>query len=192
MAVVMRDSDSLLLQEFLLSGDSAAFASIVEKYHAPVYRLAYKFTHDSEDAQDVTQDTFVRAYEWLLKNTQREIILKPWLMTICVNLCRNLAKKKKTFNFSDLESEEEADSFVERVESRGLSPRDEALKEETGVIVQNAVQRLPKKYQVVVELRYTQDLSYEEIADILKIPLNTVKVHLNRAKKTLKSYLTTL
>lgn len=188
----MHDSDVILLQEFLLSGDSAAFASIVEKYHAAVYRLAYKFTHNSDDAQDVAQDTFVRAYEWLLKNTDREILLKPWLMTICVNLCRNLAKKKKSFNFSDLESEEEDDSFVERVESRGLSPSEEAAQKETGMMVQNAVERLPKKYQVVVHLRYTQDLSYEEIAAILKIPLNTVKVHLNRAKKVLKSYLTSL
>ena len=188
----MRDPDSILLQEFLLSGDSAAYAAIVEKYHRPVYWLSYKFTHNSEDAQDVAQETFVRAYESLMKNSEREILLKPWLMTICVNLCRNLAKKKKNFNFSDLEREEEDDSFVDRVQGKELNPREKAAQVEVTEEVQTAVQKLPKKYQVVVELRYLQDLSYEEIAEVLRIPLNTVKVHLNRAKKTLKSYLAPL
>lgn len=187
----MRDPDLILIDEFL-SGDASSFAAIVEKYHRPVYRLAYKFTHNADDAEDVAQETFVRAYESLLKKNSREILLKPWLMTICVNLCRNLAKKKKAFNFSDLEREDEEDSLVERLQGSEPSPRDQFVQDEITDFVQSAVHRLPPKYQLVIELRYLQDLSYEEIAEVLHVPLNTVKVHLNRAKKALKFYLSPL
>lgn len=186
-AVVMQDTDTLLVQEFL-AGDATAFDAIVEKYHGNVYRLAYKFTKRSEDAQDIAQDTFLRAYQALLKRPEK-MNLKPWLMTICVNLCRNLAKRKKSYRFSDLESEEEGDNLVERLQDKGLNPKDLAIKKELSAWVQDAVQKLPPKYQMVIELRYVEDLSYEEIADVLKLPLNTVKVHLNRAKKSLEFFL---
>lgn len=184
----MNDTDIILVKEFL-AGDAIAFDAIVEKYHGNVYRLAYKFTKRSEDAQDITQDTFLRAYQALLKRPEK-MNLKPWLMTICVNLCRNLAKKKKNYNFSDLESEEEGDNLVERLQDKGLDPKEMAVKKELCARVQMAVQKLPIKYQTVIELRYVEDLSYEEIAEVLQIPLNTVKVHLNRAKKSLESFLT--
>ena len=188
----MLDSDLILIDEFL-SGDVSCFEAIVEKYHAPVYRLAYKFAHNADDAEDVAQETFIRAYESLMKkNSSEGMLLKPWLMTICVNLCRNLAKKKKNFNFSDLEREEEDDSLVERLQGREPSPRDQVLQQEVVGAVQEAVKHLPAKYQLVIDLRYIQDLSYEEIAEVLQVPLNTVKVHLNRAKKALKFYLSPL
>lgn len=182
--------DLILVKEFF-AGDANAFDAIVEKYHGNVYRLAYKFTKRSEDAEDIAQDTFIRAYQALLKQPEK-MNLKPWLMTICVNLCRNLAKKKKSFNFTDLESEEEEDNLVERLQDKSPSPKEMALQKEQSAWVQTAIQKLPLKYQTVIELRYVEDLSYEEIADVLQIPLNTVKVQLNRAKKSLESLLTPL
>jgi RNA polymerase sigma-70 factor (ECF subfamily) len=181
-------SDQQLVNAFT-AGDKEAFNAIIERYHVRVYRLAYKFTRTKDDAEDIAQDSFLRAYEYLRKHPNKEINLKPWLMTICVNLCRNLAKKKKSFNFSALEREDDDRSFQDSIQDRALTPKEKSIKRETALQVQAAVDNLPEKYQIVIQLRYVDDLSYQEIADTLSIPLNTVKIHLNRAKKHLKTYL---
>jgi RNA polymerase sigma-70 factor, ECF subfamily len=185
----MSNRDEKQLMEDFLAGDKDAFNQIIENYHVRVYRLAYKFTHNRKDAEDVTQDTFLRAYENLIKYP-KEVNLKPWLMTICVNLCRNLAKKKKSFNFADLEKAEDDDrSFVDSVKDKEMGVEKKVRKKEEAKWVQKAVVKLKPKYQVVIRLRYIEDLSYQEIAETLGIPMNTVKVHLNRAKKQLKQHL---
>lgn len=187
--VVMIDHDDSKLLEAFFQGEKSAFGSIIEKYHVQVYRLAYKFTRDKKDAEDVAQDTFLRAYENLMKHPKEDLNLKPWLMTICVNLCRNLAKKKKSFAFSELEFEDDDRTFEEGIKDKEPTPRKRALENEKVKAVESAVGRLDDKYQVVIRLRYIEDLAYNEIAEVLNIPINTVKIHLNRAKKQLKTYL---
>lgn len=169
--------------------DKKSFEKIIEDYHVNVYRLAYKFTYNKDDAEDITQNTFMRAYEFLLKNkNDNEINFKPWLMTICVNLCRNLAKKKKSFNFSDLETEDDPD-IVERVRDKEKNPAEVVLEVEQKKHVNEAIELLPKKYQVVIQMRYKDELDYKEIADTLDLPLNTIKAHISRAKKMLENHL---
>jgi RNA polymerase sigma-70 factor, ECF subfamily len=181
--------DAELLKKFY-EGDKDAFTAIIEKYHVRVYRLAYKFTRNQADAEDVTQDTFMRAYENLLKHPKDELALKAWLMTICVNLTRNLAKKKKNINFSNIGSEDDDREFVDSIEDVKIeSPGKRVKRKETTAAVQEAIGKLPAKYQVVLQLRYVEDLSYQEIADTLDIPMNTVKIHLKRAKDHMKGYL---
>lgn len=176
------------LVELFLEGSQPAFNEIIQRYHKNVYRLAYKFTSGSTDAQDVAQDTFLRAYENLLKYP-KEVNLKPWLLTICTNLCRNRAKKKKSYTFSQLENTDDDRTFQERIEGKSKDPHQIARRDETVLTVQEAIERLPDKYQVVIQLRYVEDLSYNEIAETLNLPINTVKVHLNRAKKYLEQSL---
>ena len=176
------------LVELFLEGDQPAFNEIIQRYHKNVYRLAYKFTRKAADAEDVAQDTSLRAYENLLKYP-KEVKLKPWLLTICVNLCRNRAKKKKSYNFSQLENAEDDRTYEERLKGTAKDPHQLAEKDESALTVQEAIERLPDKYQIVIQLRYVEDLSYNEIAENLNIPINTVKVHLNRAKKYLEQSL---
>ena len=180
-------SDMDLLKAFL-GGDNESFDLIVQRYSTSVYRLAYKFTRNRANAEDVAQDTFLRCYEYLKRNP-KEVNLKPWLMTICVNLCRNLAKKKKNFNFSDLKKEEDETHWEDRIEAKDKSPADKARQKNEAERVNEAIEALPEKYQIVIQLRYADDLSYQEIADVLDLPLNTVKVHLTRAKEKLKAEL---
>ena len=180
--------DNELLKQFI-EGESEAFDAIVHRHHTAVYRLAYKFTRNRSDAEDVAQDTFLRAYEFLKRNP-KSLKLKPWLMTICVNLCRNLAKKKKSFNFSDLKRTDEDTDFLDRVEDKKAGPDKQAKVKQTQARVQRAMELLPPKYQIVLQLRFNEDMSYQEIADTLRIPMNTVKVHINRAKSKLKTELT--
>jgi RNA polymerase sigma-70 factor (ECF subfamily) len=182
-------SDEQILENFN-KGDRGAFDLIIERYHKQVYRLAYKFTRNQKDAEDVTQDTFMRAYENMIKHPKEELNMKAWLMTICVNLCRNLAKKKKSFNFADFETEDDDRLFVDSVQDeKALGPAEKAKKKEQSKLVQEAIAQLKPKYQVVLQLRYTEDLSYNEIAETLDIPINTVKIHLKRAKEQLIFYL---
>lgn len=183
-------NDSALLQAFL-GGDFDAYDDIVERFSTAVYRLAFKFTRNEDDAEDIAQETFLRAYENLLK-APKDLPLKPWLMTICVNLCRNLAKKKKSFNFSDLEAtddEGEADMAAKVKDEKNLSPLEKAKQNESVTEVQEALKKIPEKYRIILELRYMEDLSYQEIAEILNLPLNTVKVQLNRAKTHIQTEL---
>ncbi len=184
----MVNRDDKKIVKVFLDGDKETFNQIIEKYHTQVYRLAYKFTHNRKDAEDVTQDTFLRAYENLVKYP-KEVKLKPWLMTICVNLCRNLAKKKKSFNFSDMGREDDDRQFVDTVKCKEMGPRKKVLKKEMAAWVKKGVKKLKPKYQIVIHLRFIEDLSYNEIAETLGLPINTVKVHLNRAKKQLKTHL---
>ncbi len=180
-------SDKMLLADFF-AGDQEAFDHIVKKYSANVYRLAWKFTRDQETAEDVAQDTFLRCYEYFLRNP-KEVTLKPWLMTICVNLCRNLHKKKKSFNFSSLKREDDEQDWGERIPDKEKSPSEELKQKNEAERVNVAIEQLPDKYQIVIQMRYTEDLSYKEIAEVLDLPINTVKVHLSRAKEKLKIYL---
>lgn len=176
-------SDKQLLQDFL-KGDLNAFEPIVKEYSTSVYRLAWKFTRDRANAEDITQETFIKTYESLRKNPKM-ISLKAWLMTVCVNQCRNLAKKKRTFSFSSLKKVEGED-WETWIPDSEKNPK-ERLETKTEVErVQIAIDQLPEKYQIVLQLRYTEDLSYKEIAAILSLPINTVKVHLKRAKEKLK------
>lgn len=182
-------SDEQILEKFN-KGDRGAFDLIIERYHKQVYRLAYKFTRNQKDAEDVSQDTFMRAYENMIKHPKEELKIKAWLMTICVNLCRNLAKKKKSFSFSDFETEDDDRLFVDSVEDKkAIGPVEKAKKKEKTKLVQTAIAQLKPKYQVVLQLRYVEDLSYSEIAETLDIPINTVKIHLKRAKEQLTFYL---
>lgn len=180
-------SDKKLLEDFF-AGDKEAFDQIVKRYSTNVYRLAWKFTRDQKTAEDITQETFLRCYEYFLKNP-KEVTLKPWLMTICVNQCRNLHKKKKSFNFSSLKKEDTDQNWEERIPDKEKSPNEELKQKNEAERVNAAIEQLPDKYQIVIQMRYTEDLSYKEIAEVLNLPINTVKVHLNRAKEKLKVYL---
>ena len=88
-----------------LSGDTDAFAVLVERYARGLYGYARRLTGNEEDAEDITQETFVRLFDHLSR-LDRTKPLKPWLFHVCTNLCRNLAKRKKTIPFSELEKDE--------------------------------------------------------------------------------------
>ncbi|PIR49205.1 hypothetical protein COU80_00450 [Candidatus Peregrinibacteria bacterium CG10_big_fil_rev_8_21_14_0_10_55_24] len=174
-----------------LAGESDAFTALVERYAPGLLRYARRLTRNDEDAQDIVQETLVRLHQNLAKLDFSDP-LKPWLYRVCTNLCRNLAKRKRTIAFSDLESDEEDSSFVELQESQEPTPSEILLASVRAEVVAKAVAALPQKYQAVVALYYWEGLSYEEIADVLRIPINTVRTHLKRAKDRLGSSLSAL
>ena len=179
-------SDEALVKSFL-RGDAQAFAELVARYTAPIFNLAFRLTDDRAEAENVTQETFLRAYA-ALSRSRTDLAFKPWLFQIAVNLCRDWARKKRPAAFSDLAQEDE---FAPEEEIKDESPLllEQVEEREMEQALARAVAGLPEIYRAVVTLRYTEDLAYEEIAAVLKLPVNTVRTHLFRAKATLRQSL---
>jgi len=182
----MPSSDEALVKQSL-RGDASAYAELVTRYAAPIYNLAFRLTDDRAEAENVSQETFLRAYI-ALPRSRTDLAFKPWLFQIAVNLCRDLARKKRPAAFSELETETEPDP-EESVEDESPLPLDQIEERELVQALSRAIAALPEIYRAVVTLRYTEELSYEDMAAVLKLPVNTVRTHLFRAKSLLRKSL---
>jgi RNA polymerase sigma-70 factor (ECF subfamily) len=162
-------------------GDSEAFAALVGLHERFVYNLALRSLGNPQDAADAAQDAFVRA--WLgLPEFRAQSQFRTWLYRIVINLCINrsprLRRDLETLHEEEVYASPAAESVSAEVESRELYAR-----------VHREVERLPEQFRLLVSLRYQHDLSYEEIASLLNLPLGTVKTGLFRAKNRLRESL---
>jgi len=179
-------SDETLVAQHL-QGDAQAFAELVTRYTAPIFNLAFRLTGDRAEAENVTQEAFLRAYA-ALPRSRADLAFKPWLFQIAVNLCRDLARKKRPAAFAELAQE---DDIAPEEASEDQSPLllETVAERELEEALARAVAGLPEAYRAVVTLRYTEGLSYEDIAAALGLPVNTVRTHLFRAKAMLRQML---
>lgn len=180
-------TDSELARAYL-DGDEDAFRALIDRYANPLFRFAQRFTNNADDSEDIVQECFIRLHTSLPKLRLDEP-LKPWLYRVCANLCHNLARDKRSLNFSQLEETNDAGdvvSFVDQIPDSGETAdiaMDRSLETER---VRTAMEALPPKYRTILSLFYSDGLSYEEIGSVLRLPLNTVRTHLKRAKDRLK------
>ncbi|HQV95471.1 MAG TPA: sigma-70 family RNA polymerase sigma factor [Anaerolineales bacterium] len=155
-------------------GDGGAFSELVTRYQTSVFNVCYRILHERGEAEDLAQETFIRAYNRLDQfDLEREF--GPWVRRVAANLCLNHLESQKIT--APLDEDRDADESVrpeKQVEARERSEQ-----------IRVALASLPPNYRVVVELRHYQELSYDEIAAELKIPLSDVKSHLFRARKLL-------
>ena len=184
---MQRDDEELV--RLHLQGDRYAFRELVDRYTRPLYNLAYRYTGDRMEAENISQETFLRVYQ-ALPVSRLDLPFKPWLLRIAANLCRDWARKKRPDLFSHLAGEEEGQPSIieEWVDGRPL-PLDRVETQELAEMLRRAVMELPEPYRMVITLRYTEGLSYQEIATIQEIPVNTVRTHLFRAKTLLRQIL---
>jgi RNA polymerase sigma-70 factor (ECF subfamily) len=155
-------------------GDSEAFGELVTRYQTGVFNVCYRILHERGEAEDMAQETFMRAYDRLHTfDIEREF--GPWIRRVAANVCLNfLESHKASFQFDEERDADESQRPEKQVE---VKERSEQMRE--------ALASLPAHYRVVVELRHYQDMSYDEIASELNIPLSDVKSHLFRARKLL-------
>jgi len=165
-------------------GDAASFTAIVRHYQRPVYRIAYGLTRNTADADDLAQETFVRAYQALGRFRVGEP-LYPWLARIATNLAFSLFRRRKRRPETALEPLVEAG----RQWASNDDPIEEVARSQRGERVQKAFARLSEEHPALLALRVVQDLSYEEIATTLRIPPGTVMSRLSRARAELKKHL---
>lgn len=182
----MSPSDEALVAQHL-QGDAQAFAELVTRYTAPVFNFAARLTGDRAEAENVTQETFLRAYA-ALPRSRTDLAFKPWLFQIAVNLCRDLARKKRPAAFAEL-AQEDGVAPEETIEDPAPLLLDTVAERELEQALARAVAALPETYRAVVTLRYTEGLSYEDMAAALGLPVNTVRTHLFRAKAMLRQML---
>lgn len=166
-----------------LAGDPRAFSELVKRYTQAIYNVAYRFTNDAHEAENLTQETFLRAWNVLPRLTLDKP-LKPYFVRIAVNLCHDWAKQKKLTNVTPLEGGDEID-FPDEESDPLRAVSDAELRDR----VRATIELLPPLYRTVITLRYTEEMSYDEMATALDLPVNTVRTHLHRAKTRLRELL---
>lgn len=175
---VAPDADHQLVID-ALRGDPDAFATLVERYDRAVYHLAYRTMRDEEEAKDVTQEAFFKAYR-SLKTFKPGARFSTWIFAIAYHACCDRLNRRK--RYSDEELPDRADP------ARG--PADSVIAADEADRLRQAIAELPEKYRTVVTLYHLQGKQYDEIATVLGIPVGTVKTHLFRAKEQLRRMLT--
>ena len=165
-------------------GDPAAFAEIVRHFQRPIYRIAWGLTRNPSDADDLAQETFVRAYQAIGRFRVGEP-LYPWLSRIAVNLAYSLFRRRKRRPETSIEPLLEAG----RQWAAGDDPAEEAAQVERHERLAEAFAGLSHEHQVVLTLRVVEDLPYEEIARVLNVPAGTVMSRLSRARAELRERL---
>ena len=170
-------SDEVLARQALIQGE--AFEELVRRYQNRIYSLAYRMTGDNVEAYDLTQDAFLRCYA-ALPSFNPSLRFAPWLYRIATNLCINFLQSSRIRKGG-------ADpELALQMPDRGKQPDSLYEEKEQRQRIHGAILNLPAKYRAVVILRHMQDKTYEEIATILDLPLNTVRTHLFRAREMLR------
>ena len=172
-----------------INGDQDAFAWIMKKYKGPLQNLIYKMVSDKNEVEDLIQEVFIKVYN-SLKNYSQEYAFSTWIYRIAINNTIDYLRKKKLETFS-IHSDEEEDDDRPKYEIPDTSYLADAniILEQRQQIINDAINSLPEKYKKVIELRHKEELSYEEISEILNLPIGTVKAHLFRARELLNKYL---
>lgn len=183
----MAPSDEELVRRFV-KGDRSAFETLVHRHTRLIYNLAYRFTQDTMEAENIAQETFLRTFA-ALPTSQIDLPFKPWLIKIAVNLCRNRARRKDSILFSEIEHLADEEPAIELIADEDPLPLEQIEAEEMVEMLRQAIAVLPPAYRLAVTLRYNEGLSYTEISEALGLPLNTVRTHLFRAKLLLRSAL---
>jgi len=162
------------------SGDLEAWGKITRKYKEKVFGLALGIMGEPADADDVVQDTFIRAYE-KLDQFDQERKFTPWLLTIAGNIARNKLRRNKFMNPLD------NPGWLKSSESR--DPAKKVNQEKKNHLVRDSLAELDEKYRIPIVLRYYGELTYKEISKATDLPAGTVKTRLHRAKSKLKNIL---
>ena len=172
-----------------MDGDSGAWAELVRTHHRRVYGLCYRFTGNAADAEDLTQDVFLKIYSNLSSFDTTRGSLQVWITTMTRNLLvdnfRRTRNQRATGSLD--EGWDEADELrpVDRLLSGGPSPHESAAQKELAKMVQHALSRVSVELREAVILRDLQDMDYKEIAQVLGIPEGTVKSRISRGRAEL-------
>ena len=163
-------------------GDQVAFTFLLDFYWSEVYSFMLKRTENETDAEDITIETFSKAFD-KIASYNPEFQFNTWLIAIAKNVHIDLLRKKKSSLFIDITDEEDNQAY--NIADSTPSAEDELITEQNLSQLLRYIKELKPHYQEVIQLRYFQEFSYQEIAEQLGQPLNNVKIKLLRAKKLL-------
>ncbi len=181
-AISPRAAEDMALVARAQTGDVAAFEVLVRQYRNEVYALSYHFLRNREEAWDVSQEVFIKAYR-SIKKFRGEAGFKTWLMRITANHCKDFLKKRR-LQTAPIETALPGDA-----PSGEADPSDSLAAKELGAAIDSAVAALPEKHRAAFVLREYQGLSYQEMAEVMECSLGTVMSRLHHARKKLQNAL---
>jgi RNA polymerase sigma-70 factor (ECF subfamily) len=170
-------------------GDQNAFGEIVEIYKNKVYQICYRMLGNRHEAEDAAQEAFIRAFV-NINTFNQDLKFSTWLFRIATNLCIDKIRKKKPDYYLDAEvSGTDGLNLYSQIASETELPEDELETLELQEEVQKEILKLPDKYRTVIVLKYIEELSLNEISQILNLPLGTVKTRIHRGRDALRQQL---
>ena len=170
----------------ILDGEERAFNELVNKYYGNVYNLAYRMLNNADDAKEIAQDAFVKIHK-TLPNFRGNASLKTWIMRITLRLSLNKRRDRSRSAWERLGLNR--DGKPKLLFSRSQSPEAKLISDEIDNQVRNLIDGLPEDMRQIIILNSFEDLSYDEIGQILKIPIGTVSSRLYSARKLLSAQL---
>lgn len=169
----------------ILTGDIEAYKILVNRYSAQVLNLCYRYLQHREEAEDATQDVFIKAYTGLV-DWEPRAQFKTWLYRIAINHCLNIVRRRKIIHFKSLqEIKSEIHAFKDFTVSHINENEEHMLNAQREKFIHYLLNQLSETHRSVIILYYYQQLSYKEIAEILHVSLSSVESRLFRAKKKL-------
>ncbi|HLP86531.1 MAG TPA: sigma-70 family RNA polymerase sigma factor [Candidatus Paceibacterota bacterium] len=181
----MERDDDFLIREYL-EGDQGAFKILVEKYTPSIYNFSVRFVGE-DYVKDIVQDIFIKAWKNVKKFNKSKANFKTWIFAITRNTITDYLRKKKMIPFSSLDSEEE--SFAENLEDEVVLPDEALIKLEDKELLNRILDKLPANYKEILILYYQEEMTFNEIGQLLSKPLNTVKSYHRRALILLRKLL---
>ncbi len=170
-----------------ISGDAAAWEEIIHRYSRRIYNICYRFAGSADDAQDLTQEVFIKMYRTLDSYDVERGAFMTWITTVTRNLLVDHFRRTKQERITDsldttFSQHEDAMPLSEQIPDRGPAPDSKVQRRETRELVHQALQKLSPELREAVILRDLQDMDYREIAAVLNVPQGTVKSRINRGR----------
>lgn len=185
---MLNHNDQILIKKYL-QGDKQSLELLINQYLKPIYSFVYRYVGNEQEAEDITQEVFVKAWR-NLKKFDRNKSFKTWLFSIAKNSCIDFLKKKKTIPFSEFYIENGDNLITDTLADPSPLPQELLEKTEMTQMLNSALEKLPPKYRMVLFLRYNDHFNFREIAESLSEPLSTITSRHRRALIMLKEILT--
>ena len=181
---------AVLLVRRCIAGDAAAWEELVQRYHRRIYNICYRFAGSADDAQDLTQEVFIKMYRTLSTYDMERGAFMTWVTTMARNLLVDHFRKTKQDRVTDSldvgpTEREDSMPLSEQLPDTAATPDALAQSQQVGQTVHRALQKLSPDLREAVILRDLQDMDYKEIATVLKVPEGTVKSRINRGRAEL-------
>jgi len=178
------------------AGREAAYRELLRRYERPVFSLIFRMVRDRALAEDLAQETFVKVLN-ALASYRPEYKFSSWIFKIANNAAIDQLRRRELDTLSldgspDARTADEVEATALQASDRSESPLEEMESRETGAAIEKAISRLRPEYRTCILLRHVEGRSYEEIADVMDLPLGTVKTYIHRARIELREYLADL
>lgn len=180
-------SDQQLVNDYL-KGDENSLEVLIKRYLKPIYSFVFRYVGDSQEAEDIAQEVFIKVWRNLKKFDQNRSF-KTWIFSIAKNTSIDTFKKKKAIPFSKFEDEEGRNVFVETLVDAAPLPNELFARADMARILTSAMEKLLPKYRMVLFLRYNDHFTFREIAESLGESIDTIKTRHRRGIAILKKLL---